>query len=160
NVETQVFPKREEEEEEEMDWPRTRVTAQHLLGITLFLVTGLALTGCGSDTQQPTTTSPSVSSISPAGTSVGAAPLTLNVKGSNSEQGSTVNWNGNSRTSTFVSSTQLQAHIMAADLANVGKTPVTVTNPEGGASNAVQFTIAAATITFQSSRALDGTDAP
>jgi len=50
---------------------------------------------------------------------------------------------------------------MAADLAAAGKVPVTVVNPApgGGSSNAVTFTVPAATIAFQSSRALDGSDA-
>jgi Tol biopolymer transport system component len=50
---------------------------------------------------------------------------------------------------------------MAADLAAAGKVPVTVLNPApgGGSSNAVNFTVSAATIAFQSVRALDGSDA-
>jgi Tol biopolymer transport system component len=45
------------------------------------------------------------------------------------------------------------------DLVNVGKAAVTVVNPSAGSSNAVSFTIAADTISFQSSRALDGSNA-
>jgi Tol biopolymer transport system component len=87
--------------------------------------------------------------------------FTLTVNGSNFLPASQVEWNGSSRTTTFVSSTQLQAHIMAADLAAAGKVPVTVLNPApgGGSSNAVTFTVPAATIAFQSLRALDGSDA-
>src|SRR5215510_4592158 len=128
---------------------------------SLCLVIGIGVSGCGSGSGTTVQSIPlaSVATLSPAGASAGTGAVTLNVKGADFVQGSTVNWNGNSRTTTFVSSTQLQAHIMAADLANVGKVPVTVVNSVGGASNAITFTISAATITFQSTRALDGTDA-
>jgi len=70
-------------------------------------------------------------------------------------------WGGSSRTTTFVSSNQLKANIGAADLVSAGKVAVTVVNPApgGGASSAATFTVAPATVTFQSSRALDGSDA-
>jgi hypothetical protein len=66
--------------------------------------------------------------------------------------GSTVRWNGSSRTTTFVSATQLRATILAADLASIpGVIPgprtanVTVFTPVpgGGTSSAVFFTITA-----------------
>jgi Tol biopolymer transport system component len=72
-----------------------------------------------------------------------------------------VQWGGSSRTTSFVSSSQLKANIGAADLASAGKVAVTVVNPApgGGASSAATFTVAPATVSFQSSRALDGSDA-
>jgi Tol biopolymer transport system component len=72
-----------------------------------------------------------------------------------------VDWGGSSRTTTFVSSSQLKANIGAADLSSAGKVAVTVVNPApgGGPSSAATFTVAPATVTFQSSRALDGSDA-
>ena len=59
---------------------------------------------------------------------------------------STVNFNGNPRATTFVSATQLTAAILASDIANPGTFDVTVTNPApgGGTSNAVTFTVNAA----------------
>jgi Tol biopolymer transport system component len=91
---------------------------------------------------------------------MGGLAFTLTVQGSNFVPSSTVDWNGNSRTTTFVSSSQLQAQIMAADLAAAGKVSVTVVNPApGGTSPATTFTIAAATIAFSSTGALDGSDA-
>jgi Tol biopolymer transport system component len=85
----------------------------------------------------------------------------LTVHGSNFVPASTAQWNGASRTTTFVSSSQLQAHIMQADLAAAGKVTVTVANPApgGGASNVATFTVAADTIAFESGRALDGSNA-
>jgi Tol biopolymer transport system component len=72
-----------------------------------------------------------------------------------------VDWGGSSRTTTFVSASQLKANVGAADLASAGKVAVTVVNPApgGGASSAATFTVAPATVAFQSSRALDGSDA-
>ena len=56
-------------------------------------------------------------------------------------------WNGSARTTTYVSPTQLTTAITAADIASAGTFPVTVFNPTpgGGTSNAVNFTIQAAT---------------
>jgi Tol biopolymer transport system component len=104
---------------------------------------------------------PTVTTLSPNSATTGGLAFTLTVRGSNFVSVSTVQWNGNSRTTTFVSSTQLQAHIMAADLATKGTVAITVINPApgGGTSNGVNFTIPADTITFQSRRALDGSDA-
>jgi Tol biopolymer transport system component len=104
---------------------------------------------------------PTVTDISPNGAPAGALAFTLIVTGSNFLPTSTVQWNGSSRTTTLVSGTQLQAHIMSADLAAPGKVTVTVVNPAagGGNSNGFTFTIAPDTLAFLSTRAFDGTDA-
>jgi Tol biopolymer transport system component len=72
-----------------------------------------------------------------------------------------VQWGGSGRTTTFVSSTQLQAHITTADLATPGTVSVTVVNPApgGGSSVMATFAVAVDTIVFESERALDGSDA-
>ena len=59
-------------------------------------------------------------------------------------------WNGTDRTTTFVSSTQLQAQILAGDIASAGTAPVTVFNPTpgGGTSSAQTFTINNRTIAY------------
>src|SRR5206468_4165835 len=63
--------------------------------------------------------------------------------GTNFNSSSVVRWNGADRTTTFVSSTQLQAQILAGDIASAGTAPVTVFNPTpgGGTSSAETFTI-------------------
>ena len=85
---------------------------------------------------------PVISSLSPASILQGGPPLTLTVNGSNFVSGSTLQWNGSSRTTTFVSSTQLTAAITAADIATAGTASVTVANPApgGGTSQALTFT--------------------
>ena len=50
----------------------------------------------------------------------GAAAFTLTVTGTGFVASSVVRWNGSSRTTTFVSATQLQAAIAAADVASAG----------------------------------------
>jgi len=61
--------------------------------------------------------------------------------------GSVVRWNGAGRTTSFTSSTQLTAAIAAADIATPGTAQVTVANPAGAVSNALTFTIPAASTT-------------
>lgn len=88
---------------------------------------------------------PQVTTIAPVTAIQNSGAFTLTVNGSNFVAGSEVRWNGVARTTTVVSSTQLTASILAADLATAGSVNVTVNNPTpgGGASNAVAFTITA-----------------
>ncbi len=88
---------------------------------------------------------PVIATISPTNVTAGAAAFTLTVNGSGFVSGSVVNFNGNAKTTTYVSASQLTAAITAADVASPGTPPVTVTNPSpgGGISNSVTFTIAA-----------------
>lgn len=126
------------------------------------LVAGAGLTACGGGgtaSSGSSAATATVTTIFPNAAPAGALAFTLNVTGSNFASGSTVNWNGSSRTTTFVSSTQLQAHIMAADVASPGKATVTVVNTKAAPSSGITFTIAADTIAYQSNRALDGSDA-
>ncbi len=90
---------------------------------------------------------PTLTNISPNSATTGGAAFSLTVNGSNFINGSTVRWNGNARTTTFVSATQLTAAIPASDIASAGTASVTVVTPTpgGGTSNAVSFTINAAT---------------
>jgi len=98
-------------------------------------VTGTGLVG--------TNPAPVLTSLSPATATAGGAALTLTVNGSNYVSGSTVQWNGAARTTTFVSATRLTAAIPAADVAATGTASVTVVTPApgGGTSAAQTFTI-------------------
>jgi hypothetical protein len=84
---------------------------------------------------------PTITSISPTGAIAGGAAFTLTVNGTNFVSGSTVSFNGNARATTFVSATQLTAFILASDIATAGTFNVTVTNPGGGTSSFVGFTV-------------------
>src|SRR4029077_418427 len=84
-----------------------------------------------------------LASVSRTDIVVGSAAFTLTATGTNFVSGSVVRWNGSSRTTTFVSSTQLTAAITAADIATAGTPSVTVFSPTpgGGTSAAVTFTV-------------------
>jgi len=90
---------------------------------------------------------PTLSSISPATAVSGGAPFTLTVNGANFASGFTVQWNGSSRPTTFVSATQLTAAIPASDIAAAGTAQVTVLNPAtgGGSSSPLTFTVSQST---------------
>lgn len=91
----------------------------------------------------PSNPAPTASSLAPSSALAGESGLTLTVQGSGFVAGSEVRWNGNTRATTFVSSTTLEAAITAADLAAAGSASVTVFTPTpgGGTSNAQTFTI-------------------
>ncbi|MEE9293850.1 MAG: CFI-box-CTERM domain-containing protein [Phycisphaerae bacterium] len=87
---------------------------------------------------------PALTTLNPNTAFVGGPAFTLIVTGTNFlNPASTVQWDGTARTTTFVSSTQLQAAITAADIAAVGTVNVTVVNnlPGGGPSNALTLSI-------------------
>jgi len=87
---------------------------------------------------------PTITSLSPISATAGGPAFTLTVNGANFVSGSTVQWGGSVRTTTFISSTQLTATITASDIATAGTVSVTVVSPApgGGRSNALPFTIA------------------
>ncbi|MBI1728953.1 MAG: Ig-like domain-containing protein, partial [Candidatus Rokubacteria bacterium] len=70
--------------------------------------------------------------LAPSSALQGGPAFTLTVTGSDFVPASTVRWNGSSRTTTFVSATQLTASISAADLAATGTPQVTVVTPAPG----------------------------
>jgi glucose/arabinose dehydrogenase/PKD repeat protein len=98
----------------------------------------------------PPNPAPTLSGLSPSSAQAGSPGLTLTVNGSNFVSGTTVQWNGAARTTSFVSSGQLTASIPASDLASAGTAQVTVVNPApgGGTSNAQGFTITPSNVLF------------
>lgn len=87
---------------------------------------------------------PTITSLNPTSVQAGNGAFTLTVNGTGFVNGSLVRWNGSTRTTSFVSATQLTAQITVADIASAGTAQITVVNgtPGGGTSNAVAFTIA------------------
>ncbi len=110
----------------------------------------LALAACGGggggNQQKSTNPVPVLTSLSPSAAAVGVAGFTLTATGSGFVAGSAVHWNGVSRPTAFLSSTQLTASIPAADVASPATVQVTVVNPGpgGGTSAAWSFTILSA----------------
>jgi len=90
---------------------------------------------------------PTVSNLSQTFATAGSAGFTLTVNGTNFVPSSVVQWNGLSRTTTFINSGQLNASIGAGDLANPGTASVNVFTPTpgGGSSNSVDFVIGTST---------------
>ncbi len=112
------------------------------------IVSLLLVAGCGGGTSpssinQPTSSGPTITTISPNSTVAGGAALTLTINGTNFVAASTVNFGGSAPATTFVNSTQLTAAIPAASIASTGTLAVTVTNPAPGrgTSKAINFTI-------------------
>ena len=90
---------------------------------------------------------PITTSLLPASIAAGSSDFTLTIDGTNFVSGSVVNWNGSSRATTFVSSTEVTATVTASDVNATGTASVTVANPApgGGISNSETFTVTAAT---------------
>jgi hypothetical protein len=88
---------------------------------------------------------PVLSSISPGTVVANSGGFTLTVNGASFTPSSVVGWNGAARTTTFVSSTQLTATILASDVAAAGTAAVSVFTPApgGGTSSLVTFFVTA-----------------
>src|SRR5579864_7751338 len=81
--------------------------------------------------------------VVPAAVAPNGTAFTLTINGTNFSSGSVVNWNGNARSTTFISASQLTAAISASDIAAASTAVLTVTNPGpgGGTSNTIFFPI-------------------
>ncbi len=84
---------------------------------------------------------PTISSISPTSANAGSPDIILTVTGTNFNSGSVVTWNGSSRTTTFVSATQLTAIIPATDLGAASTATVGVSTGSVTSGNTQNFTI-------------------
>jgi hypothetical protein len=86
---------------------------------------------------------PAITALSPTSAAIGGAAFPLTVTGTNFIASSTVQWNGSSRPTTFVSATQLVAQIGAGDIASATTAAVTVVTPApgGGTAAARSFTV-------------------
>jgi hypothetical protein len=86
---------------------------------------------------------PTISAITPNLVQGGSTGFTLTVNGTGFNATSTVDLDTTALTTTYVSSTKLTASVTAAEIANYGWAPVTVSNPTpgGGLSQMVPLTI-------------------
>ena len=95
------------------------------------------LAACGSSTssgapapaQNPI---PAIVTLSPNNYNQNDTAFTLSIVGSNFMSGSVIQWGGNARQTSFVSSALLTTQITSSDLASAGATSVTVMNPSRG----------------------------
>ena len=123
-----------------------------MAGTVNFTITALSFGPCsGSQAYTLTVTQsgenpvPALAGLTPNSANAGAAAFTLIVNGTGFVNGATVRWNGNNRTTAFVSATQLTAQIPASDLLTLGPATITVFNPApgGGTSTAQSFNVMA-----------------
>jgi hypothetical protein len=85
---------------------------------------------------------PAISSLSPASAVPGGETFTLTVNGTNFVSGdTTVQWNGSTLSTTFVSATEVTASVTPDLIATAGIAAVTVMNTGGAPSNGVGFPI-------------------
>jgi hypothetical protein len=104
---------------------------------------GSGSSGGGTPPPPPSNPAPAIVSLSPNSASVGVNAFIVTITGYNFMASSAVLWNGSARTATYTSSTQLQAQITSADIANSGSAQLSITNPApgGGSSGAAKFVI-------------------
>jgi hypothetical protein len=91
---------------------------------TLVLLTSTGL----AQNPVPTVTAP----VNPQAVAPGRGTFVLTVYGANFISGAVVNWNRSPRKTTFVSTRELQAHILASDVSKSAVGYITVTNPAPG----------------------------
>lgn len=87
---------------------------------------------------------PTLTSLAPAQVNAGSSGIVLTLNGTNFMPASTIQWNGTSLPTSYLSETQLEAQIPATSLAAAGFAEIDVTSPTpgGGASAPMLFTIA------------------
>lgn len=122
--------------------PASAITAAGSLSVT---VTNPSPGGGTSNSLTFTTNNPVpvILTLTPASVTAGDPAFTLTVDGTGFVATSSVQFNGQALTTTFVSATQLTAVVPAEAVGLAGTREVTVANPApgGGTSNAVTFTV-------------------
>jgi Glycosyltransferase WbsX len=115
--------------------------------IVFGIVSAVLMSGCGGgsgvSTGPPPNPTPTIAALSPNSSDQGGPAFTLSVVGSNFISGSSLQWNGSSLPTTFVSGALLTAAVPASAVAGAGPDSVTVVNPApgGGASNSLNFAV-------------------
>jgi hypothetical protein len=114
---------------------RSRLSNRAKLGSCLQLVV-LSLFSAIATAQNPVPQI--VGPVQPSAVPPGSPAFTLTVYGANFVSGAVVNWNDQPRSTTFVSTRELQAQILATDIAKNTAGLISVTNPApgGGSSSA------------------------
>lgn len=95
--------------------------------------------------EPPPNPDPAITSVAPSSIPAGSPATELTVLGSGFVPASSARWNGDPRTTVYVSATELRATLSAPDLAAMGSGTLKVRNPApgGGNSNTVTVTITA-----------------
>jgi len=91
---------------------------------------------------------PTIGQLMPSRTAAGGAAFTLTVMGTGMVSGAVVYWDGTTRSTTFVSATEVQAAITAADIGTAATIPVYVRNPGGTGTYGNQMGQSSASVMF------------
>lgn len=92
----------------------------------------------------------SITSLNPPSATAGGPAFTLTINGTGFANGSTLQWNGQPLTTTYVNPTQLAVNVPATLLAIPGSASLTVLSPGGQFSNFLTFTVGTATPSISS----------
>ena len=85
--------------------------------------------------------SPTLTTLNPTSITAGSDAFTLQITGTNFISGANILWEGQERSTVFVSSTELTATILKADIANAGMYIIKVVNPNGVGSGELYFEV-------------------
>lgn len=105
-----------------------------LLGLTVLL-------GCGGAGSTLLNLLPFITGLRQSSASAGGGPFQLGVTGTNFAPGAKVLFNGQQRNTTMLDPGEVQAEILAEDIATPGTYPIVVVNPDGMPSDPVNFTV-------------------
>jgi hypothetical protein len=126
---------------------KTKKNLSFSLAFSALLTLTLAIAGCSGGGQTPSqspptqsTAAPALSSISPNSAALNASAVSVTATGTNFTSASQIEWNGTALTTTFGSTTSLQAQIPVSDLTAAGTFNVTVATGSQTTS-AVAFTV-------------------
>jgi len=91
----------------------------------------------------PVNDSPVITGMAPQSLPAGSAGQTVTISGKNFQSGSTVTFNGQARTSTYLNADQVSVGLTSGDLGAAGRYAVIVTNPnpDGGPSAPWSFAV-------------------
>jgi Beta-propeller repeat/IPT/TIG domain len=84
---------------------------------------------------------PNMMTLVPPDARAGDPAFTLHVTGSSFADGAVVMWGGSDRPTLYLSEQELDADVGAVDLMAVKPVLITVRNPDGGVSNALEFSV-------------------
>jgi uncharacterized protein (TIGR03437 family) len=101
--------------------------------------------GATSEAPFPINNGLTITSFSPKNAVAGAPGFSLTMNGGGFVSGAAIEWNGVSLPTTFISSTQLVASVPANLIEAAGTAGIVATNPGGGLSNALPYSIVAPT---------------
>lgn len=110
------------------------------LGLLLTITLMVAGCGYGSHNYMSGNGMPTLTQLSPSTTAAGGAAFALTIEGAGFGTDSLVYWGTTTRTTTYVSASQVTASITDTDIMNAGMVQVYV-HTGGANSNALTFTI-------------------